>query len=185
MSATHVCAACPKVLGASCCEAGEGKLATLTNEDVERIRTATRQAPAKFVAEEWLSHQDAAAYERERPLFRGYFRPGAPRLTLRVRGAACVFHHAERGCGLTAEIRPLACRLYPFQLLADGSWSVLPPRFGDLAEARASGDGCLAVERADGMAALQEAFSMTPEDLETLADRLRAAVRAHGRRSDR
>lgn len=184
MSEGHVCAQCPKLLGASCCEAGEGKLATLTDADIARIRSATGLGAARFVAEEWLSHDDAAAYERERPLFRGYFRAAPVRKTLRTRGAACVFLEPGRGCRLSAEVRPLACQLYPFQLLADGSWSVLPPKFGALEEAAASKEGCLAVERAEGMAELQTALSLPPERLETLAQALREAVLAHGRSSE-
>lgn len=175
------CALCPKVLGASCCEAGEGKLATLTDADIARIHAATGEAPARFVAVEWLSEEEASAYERERPLFANYFRAGPARKTLRTRGEACVFLDPARGCRLDDAVRPLACRLYPFTRLADGSWSVLPPKFGDEAEAAASREGCLAVERAEGMAELQRAFSMTPERLEGLAQALREAVRSHGR----
>ena len=83
MSGEHVCAACPKRLGVSCCEAGEGKLATLTDADVARIREATGWSEAKFTTDEWLSHEDAAAYEEERPLFRGYFRRWPRRRTMR------------------------------------------------------------------------------------------------------
>lgn len=179
---SHVCARCPKVLGVSCCEAPEGQqLATLTDDDVLRISEETGLSPGQFVAEEWLSFEEAQAYESERPLFRGYFRKRSRRQTLKLARGACVFLDRATGCRLSSAARPLACRLYPFHLLVDGTWSVLAPLYGSLAEAKAARDGCLAVEEAEGMQQLYEAFSLTPEDLDALASALRAAVARHDR----
>ncbi|MDQ3264178.1 MAG: YkgJ family cysteine cluster protein [Myxococcota bacterium] len=179
---SHVCARCPRLLGVSCCEAPEGQaLATLTDEDVRRISGETRLSAGRFVVDEWLSPEEAQAYEEQRPLFRGYFRRGSRRRTLKVEKGACVFLDRNSGCRLSEAARPLACRLYPFHLLPDGSWSILPPRYGVLSEAREGRDGCLAVEEADGMEALHAAFSLSPEALESLAAALRAAVARHDR----
>lgn len=170
------CSRCPRLLGRSCCEAGEGRLATLTRADIARISAATGQAKHRFAAEEWLAHDEAWRYELERPAFRGYFREGPRRLTLRTRsGGACVFL-GPRGCTLDEATRPLACRLYPFTRLADGSWSILPPKLGEVSLARASGEACLAVEEAEEMDALLAAFGTTRAQLDTLDAALRAAV---------
>ena len=115
-----VCARCPRVLGGSCCEVKEGEqLATLTRADVERIRAHTGLAARRFVGEEYLTEGEAADYEARRPLYRGYFRRAPVRWTLRTRAGACVFHSPERGCGLPGEVRPVACRLYPFERWPD------------------------------------------------------------------
>ena len=69
-----VCARCPRALGRSCCEVGPGEaLATLTRADVARIAAHTGLSARRFVEEEGLDEEAAAAYEASRPLFRGYF----------------------------------------------------------------------------------------------------------------
>ncbi|XXF77012.1 YkgJ family cysteine cluster protein [Myxococcaceae bacterium GXIMD 01537] len=177
----HVCARCPRVLGASCCEPREGeRLATLTRADVARISEHTGLAARRFVHEEGLTEVEAAEYEARRPLFRGYFHRGPVRLTLAVRAGACVFLDRERGCSLPEETRPVACRLYPFERQADG-WSVTEGRYGDLEAAREGGGACLAIEEADGLEALLSAFNTTWEALEALGVRLAQEARAHGR----
>ncbi len=177
-----VCARCPRVLGASCCEVkGDERLATLTRADVERIRAHTGLAARRFVAEEVLSHEEALSYEERRPLYRGYFRQGPVRLTLLTRAGACVFHVPGRGCSLPAQVRPVACRLYPFERWPDGSWSVQMGRYGDLEEARAGGSACLAVEEAGSMEEVLGAFATTREEVETLGARLAREAREHGR----
>jgi Fe-S-cluster containining protein len=177
-----VCARCPVVLGVSCCEVKEGEhLATLTRADVERIGAHTGLAARRFVAEEAFSEWEAAEYEARRPLYRGYFRRGPVRLTLATRAGACVFHEKGRGCGLPADVRPVACRLYPFERCPDGSWSVQPSRYGDLAEARAGGGACLALEEAERMEDVLAAFGTTREAVEALGERLAEETRAHGR----
>jgi uncharacterized protein len=191
-----VCARCPRVLGSSCCEVGPGEaLATLTRADAARIAQATGLSLRRFVEEEGLTEEDAAAYEAARPLFRGYFRKGPVRLTLQQRpqGAgrsACVFHRPGEGCALGSDVRPLACRLYPFERFADGSWGVMPGRYGSLAAARAGGGGCLAVEEApdaagatgtDALAPLLRAFATSLEALEALGAALALETAAHGR----
>jgi Fe-S-cluster containining protein len=177
-----VCARCPAALGGSCCEVKEDEqLATLTRADVERIAGHTRLASRRFVTEEYLSEEEAADYEARRPLYRGYFHRGPVRLTLITRSGACVFHEQGRGCGLPADVRPVACRLYPFERWPDGSWSVQMSRYGDLAEARAGGGACLAVEEAEGMEEVLSAFGSTRESVEALGEQLARETRAHGR----
>ncbi|HYO55434.1 hypothetical protein [Archangium sp.] len=177
-----VCARCPVVLGASCCEVKEGEhLATLTRADVERIAAHTGLAPRRFVAEEYLTDEEAAGYEARRPLYRGYFRRGPVRLTLATRAGACVFHERGRGCGLPADVRPVACRLYPFERWPDGSWSVQVGRYGNLAEARADGGACLAVEEAESLEDVLAAFGTSRESVEGLGAQLAEEARAHGR----
>ncbi|MGA9523222.1 MAG: hypothetical protein WBV82_17270, partial [Myxococcaceae bacterium] len=64
-----------------------------------------------------LEDEEARAYEARRPLYRGYFRAGPRRLTLKLQRVAgedrahCVFHSPGTGCSLPAEVRPTACRL--------------------------------------------------------------------------
>lgn len=177
-----VCARCPRVLGGSCCEVKEGEqLATLTRSDVERIRVHTGLAARRFVGEEYLTEAEAADYEARRPLYRGYFRRAPVRWTLLTRAGACVFHSPERGCGLPGEVRPVACRLYPFERWPDGSWSVQMGRYGDLEAARAGGGACLGVEEAEGMEGVLEAFGTTREAVETLGGQLSRETEAHGR----
>lgn len=179
----HVCARCPKLLGTSCCELRPGEhLATLTRSDVARIAAHAGLAARRFVVEEGLGEDEAQAYEARRPLYRDYFRMGPVRLTLASVRDACVFLDREKGCVLPAEVRPLACQLYPFEQWADGSWSVAVGRFGDLEEARAAGGACLAVEEASDMEAVLEAFGRTRAEVEALGARLAGEARAHGRR---
>jgi Fe-S-cluster containining protein len=177
-----VCARCPKALGVSCCEAGPRGLATLTHADIERISEHSGRPAKHFVDEEWLTLEEAADYEALRPLYRGYFAQGPKRLTLKTRGRGCVFLGAE-GCSLPAAIRPRACALYPFERLADGSWSIRPPRYGALEDARTAGDGCLAVEEAAELDGLLAAFALRLEDLDRIAAVLREEVIAHTRES--
>lgn len=177
-----VCARCPRVLGASCCEVKEGeRLATLTRSDVERIAAHTRLSPRRFVVEEYLTEEEAAEYEARRPLYRGYFRRAPVRLTLATRAGACVFHEKGRGCGLPGDVRPVACQLYPFERWPDGSWSVQVGRYGDLAEARAGGDACLAVEESASMDEVLAAFGTDRETVESLGGQLAEEARSHGR----
>jgi Fe-S-cluster containining protein len=98
-----------------------------------------------------------------------------------TRAGACVFHEQGRGCGLPAEVRPVACRLYPFERWPDGGWSVQLSRYGDLAEARAGGGACLAVEEAERMEDVLAAFGTTRAEVEALGERLAEQTRAHGR----
>ncbi|HSP78396.1 MAG TPA: hypothetical protein VLQ93_07700 [Myxococcaceae bacterium] len=178
-----VCARCPAALGSSCCEVREGELlATLTRADVARLAAHTGLAARRFVLEEALTEEEAAGYEARRPLYRGYFRRQPVRLSLRTtREGACVFLVPGQGCGLPAEVRPVACRLYPFERWPDGSWSVMVGRYGDLAEARAGGGACLAVEEAEDMEAVLAAFGTSREEVEALGAQLAEEARAHAR----
>lgn len=184
-----MCARCPRVLGRSCCEVSEGEhLATLTHADVERVAAHMGLSPSRFSEVEWLTLEEALEYERRRPLYRGYFRQGPARLTLRRRSGACVFHDAREGCVLPEEVRPTACRLYPFELWPDGTWSLQVERLGGVEEARAEGGAgagavCLAVEEAEQLEDVLAAFGTSREALAALGERLRAEVRQHARRA--
>ncbi|MBX5483094.1 MAG: YkgJ family cysteine cluster protein [Myxococcaceae bacterium] len=181
-----VCARCPKLLGASCCEVKPGEhLATLTRADVARIRDHLRRAAHTFVDEEVLSDAEVRDYEARRPLYRGYFRRGPVRWTLRQHDGACVFHDRARGCVLPVEVRPLACRLYPFEQFPDGSWSVQMGRHGDIAAAQRAGGACLAVEEATDMDEVLAAFGTTRDEVERLGAELAEAVSEHGRGRER
>ena len=184
-----VCARCPRALGHSCCEVGPGEaLATLTRADAARIAAHTGLSLRRFTEEEGLDEEAASAYEASRPLFRGYFRRAPVRLTLQQRPqaggrSACVFHRAGSGCALPEDVRPIACRLYPFERFADGSWGAMPGRYGSLAAARVGGGACLAVEEAPEVGeleALLAAFHTTREVLEALGAELARESRVHG-----
>jgi Fe-S-cluster containining protein len=178
--AAHVCARCPKVVGRSCCQTeAEERLATLTRADVARVASHTGLSPARFSEGEWLTHEEAHAYEARRPLWAGYFRRSTERLTLRRQGGACVFL-GPGGCRLPAEVRPLACRLFPFEVWPDGTVGVGVERRGEVGPAPAGEESpCLAVEEADSLEGLLGAFGLTPEEVRALATTLRAEVRQH------
>ncbi len=176
------CARCPGLIGKSCCEPrGTESLAMLTRADVARIAAHTGLAARRFVQEEGCTEAEAEAFETRWPLYRGYFRRGPVRLTLLGREGACVFLERGRGCALPAEVRPVACRLYPFERWADGSWSLAVGRYGDLAVARAEGGACLAVEEAENMEQVLAAFGTTREAVEALGAQLAEEARSHGR----
>lgn len=177
-----VCARCSGALKVSCCQPLEGEsLATLTLTDIARVQDATGWSRRRFVDEEGFSELQAMEYERHRPLYRGYFSRGPVRLTLRPVNGACVFFRKGVGCRLTAAQRPLACRLFPFELWPDGQWSLQVERHGDLEEARAQGGACLAVEEATSMEEVLEAMQTTREEVETLGRQLHEEVRSHAR----
>lgn len=160
----------------------EDRLATLTDTDITRIEETTGVARARFVEEEWLTAEDADAYERDRPLYTGYFRSGPRRLTLKRARGACVFHQAGSGCSLGADVRPTACLLYPFQLWPGGEWGAALAAHGSIEEARQRrGQACLALEESVGIEQALAAFDTTPAQLEALGARLREEVRAHQR----
>lgn len=179
--AEHVCARCPKVLGASCCVAREGeRLVTLTLSDVARIGRYVRRPADAFRVTEVLDVADAWAYEERRPLWRGYFRRSGERLTLKLRGRACVFLDEAKGCALPPEVRPLGCRIYPFDLWPDGRWGVQVGRYGTPEAAKAASDACLAVEESKGLEGLFRVFGTRQAEIEALGEQLRRESRAHG-----
>ncbi|MBS1149380.1 MAG: hypothetical protein H6Q89_1078 [Myxococcaceae bacterium] len=180
---TTACARCPRVLGVSCCEVkGEEQLATLTWADVDRLTEATGRGADRFTEWEWLGEAEAARWSLLHPGWGGYFGPSTRRLTLKRADGACVFH-GPQGCALTAEQRPTACRLYPFEVRAHGQWGLQVDRFGSVDEARQAGEhACLAVEESDSFEALWIAFGTGREALEALADRLAQEAKEHGRR---
>lgn len=183
-AATPPCARCARHLGRSCCEVDDGEqLATLTRADAERLQAALGRAPARFTEVEVLGHEEAHAYEARRPLYRGYFRHGPFRLTLQRKEGACVFFERGRGCALSAVLRPTACRLYPFELWPDGTWSLQVERHGSLVSAGQAGPGgaCLAVEEAESMDALLPSLGTSRAEVEALGERLREEVLGHAR----
>jgi hypothetical protein len=176
------CARCPKVLGRSCCEPGpQDRLTSLTHSDVARIAAHTGRGARSFTEEEWLTEAEAFDYETRRPIFVGYFRASTRRLTLARRDGACALHQAGVGCTLPEDVRPLACRLYPFEPWPDGTLALVPERHGDLDRARAEGGGCLAVEEAEDLDGLLAAFGLTARAVRALAARLVEEVKAHAR----
>lgn len=176
------CARCARALGLSCCQVAEGEaLATLTLTDVARLQAATGWSRRRFVTEEGMGELEAIDYEQRRPLYRGYFARGPVRLSLREQNGACVFFAPERGCTLTSQERPLACRLFPFELWTDGQWSLQVGRHGSLAAAREEGGACLAVEEATSMEEVLTAMDTTREEVETLGRQLHEEVRSHAR----
>jgi Fe-S-cluster containining protein len=176
------CARCAKALGKTCCEPRETEhLAMVTRADIERIREHTGLPPRRFTCEEGVTEAGAADFEARWPLYRGYFGRGPIRTTLMARGGACVFLDRRRGCTLPADVRPIACRLYPFDQWADGTWSLAVGRYGDLAVAREEGSACLGVEEAETMEEVLVAFGTTPEAVEALGAQLAAETRSHGR----
>ncbi len=180
---SHVCARCPKAFGGSCCEVrGDEQLATLTWADADRLAEVTGRAVEEFTEWEWLGEEEAARWARVHWALGAYFGPQTRRLTLRRRAGACVFH-GPQGCSLTAQQRPTACRLYPFEPRAGGEWGLQVDRFGSVAEAAASGEhACLAIEEADSFEALWAAFGTTRESLEALGARQQREANEHRRR---
>lgn len=173
------CARCAEALGRSCCQPGPGeRLATLTASDVERIQAATGWRRERFVEHEPLAPEEALAYEARRPGYRGYFRTSPVRWGLRSERGACVFLGAG-GCTLSAEARPTACLMYPFEP-AGHAWTLAVERSGSVELAARSGEPrCLAAEEARGRGALLRSFGIDVEGLTALIDRLRAEVQAH------
>src|SRR5205823_6262008 len=151
--AAHVCARCPKTLTASCCEVKpHERLATLTWADVDRLSAASGRDSATFVETDWLDADQAKAWLEVNPSYIGYLGPTSRRLMLKAVGGACTFLDRERGCTLSVEARPTACRLYPFAL----GGRIAVERMGSVDEARrlvAKGalHACLAVEEAQSM----------------------------------
>jgi uncharacterized protein len=187
---TPVCARCPLVLGASCCQTSqEERLALLTWADVRRIGAHLRHPASRFIETDWIGEAQARAYEDRRPLLRGYFRQGPQRLTLRrVASDApghrqCVFLEAARGCTLPDEVKPLGCRLYPFDMVPDGRWSLQVGRYGDPEAAKAAPDACLAVEESGGLGSVLRAFQTTRSEIEALGAQLAREVAEHARLS--
>jgi len=179
----NVCARCPRVLGTSCCEVKpDEQLATLTWADAERVTEATGLPASQFTEFELLDEAEASRWSLLHPQFRYYFGPQTRRLTLRRKNGACVFHGAA-GCRLTAEQRPIACRLYPFEVRAHGDWGLQVDRFGSVEDALHAGEhACLAVEESDSFERLRAMFGTTREALEALGKTLEAEAKDHGRR---
>lgn len=152
----HVCAACPRAQGRSCCEAeGRHDLATLTGGDIARIRAATGKPARLFVDEEVLAPDAAHAHALLRPLNAHAVHQGIRR-HLRVEAGRCVFHQPERGCSLERAIRPLLCRLYPLELDAFGRPTLAP-----------SGS-CHATETLDGLTGVMAAMGLSVKSLRAL-----------------
>lgn len=179
---SFACARCAKALGKTCCEPrGTEHLAMLTRADIARIAAHTSLPARRFTEEEGISEAGAADFETRWPLYRGYFRHGPVRTTLAARQGACVFFNRLSGCTLPAAVRPVACRLYPFEQWADGSWSLAVGRYGDLTVAREEGSACLAIEEAESMEEVFAAFGTTREAVEALGAQLAEEARSHGR----
>jgi Fe-S-cluster containining protein len=181
----HVCARCPKALTASCCEVKpHERLATLTWADVDRVHAATGLVPESFSEWEWLDADHVKAWLDVHPAYVGYLGPAPRRLTLRALDGKCALLDPARGCTLTEAERPIACRIYPFDV-SDGLLQV--SRYGELTEARrvvekGTANACLAVEEATSEGALLRKLGMTAKKVKALAEQLRAEVADHARR---
>jgi Fe-S-cluster containining protein len=183
----HPCERCEAALGRSCCQVGDAdRLATLTLPDVERIEVQAGVARQQFLEEEWLSEEEVRTYVQRRPLYDGYFRWGPVRLTLQRKSGACVFFAPGRGCTLGEDVRPTACRLYPFDVSSAGELRLQVDRFLSEREARAAiGAACLAVQEASGWDELAALFHTTTTKVLELSARLREEVRHHARGEER
>ena len=176
------CARCAKALGKTCCEPRRTEqLAMVTRSDMARISEHTGLPARRFTEEEGVSEAGAADFEARWPLYRGYFRRGPVRTVLLARAGACVFFKRATGCTLPADVRPIACQLYPFEQWGDGSWSLAIGRYGDLSVAREQGGACLAVEEGESMEDVLAAFGTTRETVEALGAQLARETREHGR----
>jgi Fe-S-cluster containining protein len=153
----------------------------VTRADIARISEYTDLPARRFTEEEGVSEASAADFESRWPLYRGYFRRGPVRTVLAARNGACVFFDRASGCTLPSDVRPIACRLYPFEQWADGSWSLAMGRYGDLAVAREEGSACLVVEESGSMEDVFAAFSTSRERVEALGAQLAGEARSHGR----
>ena len=98
-------------------------MATLTGGDVARIRAATGKPERFFVDLEPFTPEQAHAHAQLRPANAHAVTAGV-RQHLRAKDGACVFHDAASGCTLNTATRPLACRLYPFEIDALGHLGV-------------------------------------------------------------
>jgi len=153
----------------------------VTRADIARISEYTDLPARRFTEEEGVSESGAADFEARWPLYRGYFHRGPVRTTLLARDGACVFFDRASGCTLPSDVRPIACRLYPFEQWADGTWSLAVGRYGDLAVAREEGSACLVVEESQSMDEVFVAFGTTREQVEALGAQLAREARSHGR----
>jgi Fe-S-cluster containining protein len=153
----------------------------VTRADIARISEYTDLPARRFTEEEGVSESGAADFETRWPLYRSYFRRGPVRTTLLARNGACVFFDPTGGCTLPSDVRPIACRIYPFEQWADGSWSLAVGRYGDLSVAREEGSACLAIEESESMDEVFAAFGTSREVVEALGAQLAEEAREHGR----
>jgi Fe-S-cluster containining protein len=153
----------------------------VTRADMERISAYTGLTSRHFIEVKGITEKEAADFESRWPLYRGYFLRGPVLLRLLARDGACVFYDDETGCSLPGDVRPVACRLYPFEKWADGSWSLTVGRYGDLAMARQEGSACLVVEESQSMEQVFAAFGTTREAVEALGAQLAEEAHGHGR----
>ena len=179
------CARCSRVLTASCCEVKpHERLATLTWADADRIWAATGLKLDAFAEWEWMDADHAKAWLELHPSYAGYLGLQSRRLGLRAIDGACALLRRGKGCSLSEEDRPIACRIYPFDA---GEGLLQVDRFGDVAEARrlvekGAAHACLAVEESQSESQLMRAFGTTKKKVKALGEKLRAEVREHAAR---
>lgn len=158
------------------------RLATITWADAERLQAATGLDVEAFGEWEWLDADHVQAWLHVNPVYRGYLGPSPRRLTLKAVSGACVFLDKKKGCTLAKEVRPTPCRIYPFE--PGGRLSV--ERFDTVEAARAhvakgTAHACLAVQESGSFDELRRALLTTEDEVQMLAERLRAEVRAHAK----
>ena len=168
-----ICAACLRLKGAVCCEVAPGeKLATLLLPDIERIEEATGLLRHRFVEREDLDPAERLAYETARPIYRGAF-VGNVRWGLKSSKGACVFLERGRGCTLSPEAKPLACRIYPLDFDLAGEVTLV------------DAPHCLALERAEGPRHLLSMLGTSRRELARLHAQALAEGADHAARARR
>lgn len=111
-----LCAICAR-RGKTCCQ-GTDRDIYITPGDLKRIQAAVGES--NFY--EFRKPTDMDYYPDEKdPLWKSYvFRPdGSRRVLKRTRSGDCTFL-AETGCRLAMAVRPLICRLFPYDYNAEG-----------------------------------------------------------------
>jgi Fe-S-cluster containining protein len=122
----------------TCCEVDDRHgLASLTPLDISRIQAATHLSESRFVDYEVFDPIAQLEYEALRPANRATIRDGR-RAHLRAVDARCVFSDPSHGCTLSTSVRPLLCRLYPFEVDSGGAVRLNPV------------GACLAADSPDG-----------------------------------
>ena len=109
MDEETLCARCA-ASGATCCQ---GRRVFLTGNDVKRIAEAS--GFGDFSVSAGSDEEERREIDRLDPVFARVFDTEGKRRVLRHAAGTedCVFLGAN-GCGLALEVRPLLCRLYPY-----------------------------------------------------------------------
>lgn len=113
------CSRCKVAYGRTCCELPRGEIPTfgLTNPEVDRILSHVGKAFSDCFEVDDLTAEERREFVRKSKVLGDVF-SGGKRIRLKIRDndtlAECVFLKSGEGCSLPENIRPHACRLYPF-----------------------------------------------------------------------